>query len=244
MHIEAVKSSRLFEEISRQIGEQIQSGRLKVGEKLPNERELAEKFSVSRHAVREALRTLESLGQLELRKGAAGGAFVAEAHAKPFTKIMRGMFDVGGISLGELTQARMAIESAVIEIVCQNPVAAGLDLLERNVELAERETLAGNLAVKTRLNVEFHILLAEQTNNPILIMMMKSLMSLLFDFIDEVGSVMGVDVIKSRRRFLKHVRAGNTARAVAEMRTHLEKLHLHYIEASTKKSKAQGQSDG
>jgi DNA-binding FadR family transcriptional regulator len=244
MKIEAVKSFRLFEEISRQIGEQIQSGELKAGEKLPNERELAEKFSVSRHAVREALRSLESLGQLELKKGATGGAFVAQSNAKPFTKIMRGMFEVGGISLEELTQARMAIETAVIEITCQTVDTAGLDALKRNIDLAERETLSGNLPGKTRLNVQFHILLAEQTNNPILIMMMKSLMSLLLDFIDEVGSVMGVDVIKSRRRFLKHLSARNVTQAASEMRNHLEKLHLHYIQASIIKSKTRGKSNG
>jgi GntR family transcriptional repressor for pyruvate dehydrogenase complex len=244
MKIEAAKSSRLFEDISRQIGEQIQSGQLKVGEKLPNERDLAERFSVSRHAVREALRSLESLGQLELKKGATGGAFVAQSNARPFTKIMRGMFDVGGITLEELTQARMAIEAAVIEITCQTIDAAGLKALKQNIECAERETLAENLPVKTQLNVQFHILLAEQTGNPILIMMMKSLMSLLLDFIDEVGSVMSVDVIQSRRRFLKHLGAGNKVKAVAEMRDHLENLHLHYLQASNKRKKTRGHSHG
>jgi GntR family transcriptional regulator, transcriptional repressor for pyruvate dehydrogenase complex len=244
MSFEAVKTTRLFEEISRQIGEQIHSGKLKAGEKLPNERELAVNFAVSRHAVREALRSLESIGQLEFKKGATGGAFVAKGNPQPFTKIMRGMVEVGGITLEQLTEARLAVESSVIAVACARAVEADLKALDTNVESAERETLAGNLAVKTSLNVEFHVLLAELTGNPILIMMMKSLINILLDFISEVGSVMGVDVIKSRRRFLKHMRGRNTAKAVHEMEQHLRVLHDHYIRAANKKLRNRGRANG
>jgi GntR family transcriptional repressor for pyruvate dehydrogenase complex len=240
----AVKTTRLFEEISRQIGEQIQSGVLAAGEKLPNERELASTFAVSRHVVREALRSLESIGQLELKKGAAGGAFIAKGNPQPFTRIMRGMVEVGGITLAELTEARLAVESAVIKVACETADKVDLVALEANIDEAERETLAGNLATKTRLNVEFHILLAELTGNPILIMVMKSLMNILTDFIAEVGSVMGVDVIKSRRRFMKHLRAGNSAPAVKEMEQHLKLLHQHYLKAASKKLDGQGKLHG
>lgn len=240
----AVKSTRLFEEVSRQIGEQIQSGALAGGEKLPNERELASTFAVSRHVVREALRSLESIGQLVLKKGATGGAFVAKGNPQPFTRIMRGMVEVGGITLAQLTDARLAIESAVIKVACEIANEADLSALEANIDEAERETLAGNSATKTQLNVQFHILLAELTGNPILIMVMRSLMNILTDFIAEVGSVMGDDVIKSRRRFLKHLRARSSAQAVREMERHLKILHQHYLEAASRKLKRQGKPDG
>ncbi len=244
MEFGAVKTTRLFEEISRQIGGQIYSGQLKPGEKLPNERDLASTFAVSRHAVREALRSLESIGQLELRKGATGGAFVASGNPQPFTKIMRGMFDVGGIKLEQLTEARVAIESAVISVACEKADESDFKALESNIDTAERETLAGNAAIKTRLNVEFHILLAELTGNPVLVMMMKSLMNILLDFINQVGSVMGVDVIKSRRRFLEHMRARNSPDAVQEMQTHLKILHQHYLRAAKSKLNTKGTSHG
>lgn len=244
MSFEAVKSTRLFEEISRQIGEQIRTGELKAGEKLPNERELAATFAVSRHAVREALRSLESIGQLEFKKGATGGAFVARDNPLPFTKIMRGMFEVGGITLAQLTEARLAIETAVIGVLGERLGTLDLGPLYDNVAAAERETRAGNLATKTRLNVEFHVLLAELTGNPVLIMMMKSLMNILLDFISEVGSVMGVDVIESRRKVLKHLSDRDAAGAIAEMERHLKALHLHYIEAANNKLKQAGTDNG
>lgn len=137
MSFEPIKNTRIFEEVSRQIERQIQSGQLGPGAKLPNERELSATFAVSRHAVREALRSLESIGHLELRKGAKGGAFVARGNPQPFTKIMRGMVQVGGISLDHLTQARLAIESAVIAEACKR---RDLDLgpLDANVDAAEK----------------------------------------------------------------------------------------------------------
>jgi len=220
MDFEPIKSKRIFEEVSRQIEVQIQSGKLKAGAKLPNERELSASFAVSRHAVREALRSLESIGHLEFRKGAKGGAFVTKSNPQPFTKIMRGMLQIGGISLEQLTEARLAIESAVITTVCKRE---DLDLraLEANVDAAERQTAAGKLREKTALNVEFHLLLADLTENPILIMTMRALMNILLDVIQEVGSVMGIDVIKSRRRFLKHLHSSDSAGAVREMERHL-----------------------
>jgi GntR family transcriptional regulator, transcriptional repressor for pyruvate dehydrogenase complex len=244
MDFSTVKSTRLFEEVSRQIGEQIQSGRLPPGEKLPNERELASTFAVSRHVVREALRSLESLGHIELRKGATGGAFVANGGPQPLTKIMQGMVAVGGIDLAQLTEARLAIESAVIRAAIEVADEAGLATLDANIDEAERETLAGNSALKTKINVQFHVLIAELTGNPILIMMMKSLMSILSDFIAEFGSVMGVDVIRSRRRFMKQMRSGNPELAVAEMERHLKILHQHYLDAAKKAQRRRGRLNG
>jgi GntR family transcriptional regulator, transcriptional repressor for pyruvate dehydrogenase complex len=244
MDFETIKTTRVFEEISRQIAGQIHSGQLKPGEKLPNERDLAINFAVSRHAVREALRSLESIGQLELRKGATGGAFVASGNPQPFTTIMRGMFEVGGITLEQLTEARLAIESAVISVACDKADESDFEALEANIDAAEVETLAGNSAKKTQLNVQFHILLAELTGNPVLVMMMKSLMNILSDFISQVGSVMGVDVIQSRRRFLKHMRAKDMAKALHEMQTHLKVLHQHYLKAAKDKLETKGTSNG
>jgi GntR family transcriptional repressor for pyruvate dehydrogenase complex len=61
MDLLPIKATRIYEEIVRQVKQMIGEGRLKSGDQLPPERELAEKFVVSRTSVREALRTLESL---------------------------------------------------------------------------------------------------------------------------------------------------------------------------------------
>src|SRR5437763_15699682 len=69
MSIAPIKSTRIYQEIVRQVKAMIAEGRLKSGDQLPPERDLAEKFVVSRTSVREALRALESLGLIEIRPG-------------------------------------------------------------------------------------------------------------------------------------------------------------------------------
>src|SRR5258705_5887331 len=76
MDIEPVRSTRIYEEIVRQVKQLIGEGRLKSGDRLPPERDLAEKFRVSRTSVREALRALQSRGLIEIRAG--GGAFIPD----------------------------------------------------------------------------------------------------------------------------------------------------------------------
>src|SRR5262249_34947563 len=76
MSIAPIKATRVYQEIVRQVQAMIAEGRLKSGDQLPPERDLAEKFVVSRTSVREALRALESLGLVEIRPGE--GTFVRE----------------------------------------------------------------------------------------------------------------------------------------------------------------------
>src|SRR3546814_20863160 len=68
----------MFEAIAGKILEQIRSGQLETGDRLPPERELAAHIGVGRSAVREALRSLEVAGVVRVRSGTGGGAFVRE----------------------------------------------------------------------------------------------------------------------------------------------------------------------
>lgn len=234
MSPDAIKTQRTFEAVSERIRAQVRAGALRVGDRLPNERELARTFAVSRHAVRESLRELESMGMVTLRKGATGGAFIAEGRPDAVSDVMRGMFYVGGISLEQLTEARLWIESVVVRVATGRADAAAFAALEENVRLAEEYTLAGRMPVKTQLNIEFHNLLAATTGNPVLIMTMNAMMNILREFVGQVGSVMGMDVIHSRRRLLRHMHAGDADKAVAEMEKHLKVLHAHYREVAAR----------
>lgn len=244
MQLNVVRTQRTFEVIAEQIRAQIRLGVLKIGDRLPNERELARKLEVSRHAVRESLRALETVGLIELRKGATGGAFIAEGRPGAVADVMQGMFDAGGISLKQLTEARLWIESVAVRVACARANAAAYAALEENIRLAEVETRAGNLVAKTQLNIRFHTLLAATTGNPVLTMVMDAVMNILREFIlrefiGPVGSVMGMDVIRSRRRLLKHMRAGDADKAVIEMERHLKVLHRHYLRVATARKKSE-----
>jgi GntR family transcriptional repressor for pyruvate dehydrogenase complex len=71
-----VQSGRLYEKIVEQIEDLILRGELKIGDKLPSERGLAEKLTVSRNAVREAMKTLTHKGLIEVFPGR--GTFITD----------------------------------------------------------------------------------------------------------------------------------------------------------------------
>src|SRR6056297_214588 len=71
-----VESTNLYKSIAERIKKAIFKDHLKPGDKLPSEKELSSYFNVSKTSLREALRTLEAEGLIEIRKGVSGGAFV------------------------------------------------------------------------------------------------------------------------------------------------------------------------
>ena len=77
------RSGRVSETIARRIKKQISTGALLPGEKLPAERDMTQRFRTSRVSVREAYRSLEELGLLTIRRGAEGGAFIADIDHGP-----------------------------------------------------------------------------------------------------------------------------------------------------------------
>jgi DNA-binding FadR family transcriptional regulator len=111
MGIEPIKSTRIYEEIVRQIKGMIGEGRLKSGDQLPPERDLAEKFIVSRTSVREALRALESVGLIEIRPGE--GTFVREVSVDALVEPLALVLVSQREMIGELFEARRLLEPAI-----------------------------------------------------------------------------------------------------------------------------------
>src|SRR6266852_3577595 len=111
MELEPIKSTRIYEEIVRQIKTMITEGRLKSGDQLPPERDLAEKFLVSRTSVREALRALESLGLIEIRPGE--GTFVREVSIEALIEPLALVMASQRGAIAELFEARRLLEPAI-----------------------------------------------------------------------------------------------------------------------------------
>ncbi|MGH2395301.1 MAG: FadR/GntR family transcriptional regulator, partial [Candidatus Limnocylindria bacterium] len=111
MGIEPIKSTRIYEEIVRQIKTMIAEGRLKSGDQLPPERDLASKFVVSRTSVREALRALESLGFVEIRPGE--GTFVRQVSVEELIEPLALVLAAQREAIGDLFEARRLLEPAI-----------------------------------------------------------------------------------------------------------------------------------
>src|SRR5690349_13555237 len=111
MFLRPVEGRRAFEEIPHQLEEAIAAGHLSAGDRLPPERELAAHFQVSRTSVREALRVLEALGIVSVRRGADNGATILEKPGNALTHLLRFHLALHHVSLTSLIEFRVVIES-------------------------------------------------------------------------------------------------------------------------------------
>lgn len=171
------KKEKLHEAIVAQIKGLSNSKKLGVGDKLPSERDLAVLFAVSRVVVRESLRSLEQAGLIEIRPGPAGGAFIARNLHKPLFQAASDLFHGGELTLKYFSEARRAIECFIVRLAVER--AKGDDLKKLR-ELNER--LLGEIDDRGRFrenNGAFHLAIAEIAGNPLLTLMVQSIVDLL-----------------------------------------------------------------
>ena len=223
-----IKRKRLSDEVSAQIQVRIASGELRSGDKLPPERELAESFGVSRGAVREALRTLERTGLIALQAGARGGAFIGQGNPALIGDSFRNLYQLGSVSLDELTEARQWLETTVVRIACTRATDDDLTALTANVDEAERLLKARRYDDKIDVHIEFHNLLARATHNAVMVMLMGALMEVMRDFAHAAGGERHDLTIKARRLFLARLRDRDADGAAKAMTEHLESLRGRY----------------
>src|SRR6478609_4152275 len=130
-----VSVARASSAIAEQIRTAILTGRVKAGERLSPERELAEQFGVSRVTVRDALRSLEAMGLIEVRVGARGGAFVTAPTGSKVAQAMSDMMMMAVISPEDVVESRLIVELGTVTLACARATDEDLAALR---ELAER----------------------------------------------------------------------------------------------------------
>lgn len=224
-----VVPQRAFEDIAEQIRGLIASGRLKPGDRLPAERKLSVQFNVSRNTVREAFRALELSGMIELRKGAYGGAFVLPGSPDVIVNGLLNLYHLGAISPVKLTEARIWLNTIVVRVACERMTEEDLARLEANVEAAAQAQKAGDFDARARIQLDFYVILARMTQNPIIEAVMQAVMGVMAEFIRSIGPGDNAHAIQSRKRLLKHFRARDAEAAVEEMTKLQERLHAGYL---------------
>lgn len=187
---------RVSATIARRIQKAISAGKLAPGEKLPAERDLARRLSVSRVSVREAYRTLAELGLLEVKRGAEGGAFIADVDHQPVTRSLALMLRLGRTSHPELTEARLLLEPPVARLAA---LRAGADDIARLDDLVRKQegALKENGDAR-KYDMQFHRIVAECSKNLPLIIVMNSLADL------ELEAISSIDISTSVKRHTLH----------------------------------------
>jgi GntR family transcriptional repressor for pyruvate dehydrogenase complex len=217
--VEPINSTRIYEEIVRQIRTLISEGKLKSGDRLPPERELAERFKVSRPSVREALRTLESMGLIEIRLGE--GTFVREISVDSLIEPLALVMLTQREAVEELFEARRLLEPAIAGLAARRSTEEEIHEMERILEEQAREVATGRTGLTQ--DAAFHAAIASSAHNRAITRIVYALIDLLTQSREEALQVPGraARSHQDHRRIMEAIRQRDATSAQRAMLDHL-----------------------
>ena len=217
--VEPINSTRIYEEIVRQIRTLISEGKLKSGDKLPPEREFAERFKVSRASVREALRALESTRLIEIRLGE--GTFVREISVESLIEPLALVILTQREAVGELFEARRLLEPAIAALAARRSTKEEIHEMERILEEQALEVAAGRTGLIQ--DAAFHAAIANSAHNRAITRIVHVLIDLLTQSREESLQIPGRPTRshQDHRRILEAIRRRDAASAQRAMLSHL-----------------------
>ena len=218
-----VRTSRLYEQIVQQVEDSILKGQLKPGDQLPAERDLAQRFGVSRTAVREAVKTLREKGLVEAYSGR--GTFVTNGTSQAIRQSLDLMIRInqqdGSANLVEL---RLVLEPEIAGLAASRIDEQLLATMREAVAVMERSLRDPDAFVEADL--DFHLALAEAVGNPLILSLLDSIVGLLRE---QRSRIFNIDGGPERgqfhhKRILGAIEQRDPVSAREAMRAHLQQV--------------------
>lgn len=234
MALRAVKRKRIHEDIAEQIRRHVVDGRLRPGDQLPSERVLSARFQVSRASLREAIRTLESTGLVQIRSG--GGTYVAsnlDVALSPWRSATTREKD----ALRAAFEARKIIEPGIAALAAARATGPEISRMEA-VLLRQADQIArGRTGMDS--DTTFHSLLARSTKNPLLLKLNESIVDSLRETRERSLHAPGRPArsLTGHRKILDAIRARNPGRARLAMLHHLREIERNIVRIGAMKTR-------
>jgi len=221
---------KIFDEVYDQLISLISNGKLKPGEKLPPERDLARDLKVSRQSIREALKKAESKGLIKVRQGE--GTFILSAASdlmeSPFLTMMTE--EVGKIY--EFIEIRKLIEAWCAEKAAEFTTAKELKKMEK--ALSEMEKLIDSREILGKPDIDFHIAIAEASHNTLMVHMMTTIKQIFLSMfkISNFTRRPGKNriLIKQHQEIYEAIKSRNPKLARQKMESHLQFVESEWRE--------------
>lgn len=223
----------MYEEVARQIEAGIVQNHQRPGDQLPPERELIERFAVSRSVIRESLKVLAEKGLIEILPGK--GAFVRE----PGNGTVR---DALRLHLSRQRDASFARDLAEVRQMLEGETAAlaatratDEDLQKIEAALARMETEKDQLESFVLADLQFHQALAAATHNDLLILLLSPITGLLTDLMTQLSPLPRApeEAIRHHRSILRAVKRRDAIQARRAMQAHLKQFERRFREYQT-----------
>ena len=175
IEVRRVRRPRVYHEIVEQIKDLIATGRIKPGDRLPAERELAELFKASRNSVRDAIRVLQQMGLIESRQG--DGTYIRSVTADELTAPLALCLLQSRTQMRELWEVRRVLEPALAHAAAARITEEELAELDAILEVQRQKVEAGLIALEE--DTAFHYGIAQAAGNGVMLRVMDTLVDLL-----------------------------------------------------------------
>ena len=227
---------RLIDNIISEIKNKIIQGKLKDGDMLASQDELAKSMGVSRASLREALNRLELMGLIESIQGR--GTFVRAIAHTDFMNPLTSFLAMDRESALDLLEARGYIEGAVAALAANNASEDDLDKLEQVLEQMEHACSSEDLEGFIAMDVQFHMLVAGCSKNQVMARIAEIIRDLLrqliYKFFDTVASSVS-DTMKHTIELHRNVYDAIRRRDAKSARKHME-IHIMDVKKRILKS--------
>ena len=221
----SAKQDKVSTQIVRQIKGAIMDGKLKPGEALPQEKDLVTSFGVSKHTLREALRTLEGLGLLTIRRGAGGGPVVSEIDWDTAREYFTSFLYFQDFTLADICEVRTLMEPHIARRATELMTAEELaELVQVHRECVE--AFNQKQGVISDLEVRFHVLMGKFTGNAVLWVVLDFVNNILADAKHKLkpGEDFSSKVIAAHERIIAAMSARDPDGAAAAMYDHMREV--------------------
>jgi DNA-binding FadR family transcriptional regulator len=219
----AIERSVIPQRIAERILGLVQSGKLKPGQRLPAERELALQLKVSRPSLREALRALHLMRVLEIQPGA--GAFIGSLEPQHLAETLEVLFQLlTDVSYLQVLETRLAIEPAMAALAVSKITDDQLNMLRACRD--ESKALLDDPSAFARNDIRLHECIVQACENPLLISIYTSLSNLAVESRQRTVEIPGVlrMVSEHHAKIVDAFDAGDPEAASAAMEEHLDQV--------------------
>lgn len=229
VNFKPIRQTRMLDEIIDQIKQNIANGQLSKGDRLPSERQMEQIFGVSRTTIREAIKSLELMGLVECIQG--DGNYIAKSMDNSLTQPLSLMFLLEHGTLAQVQQLRSAMELSTAKAAAKVIQPQQLQKLESICTEMEQNLPESELA---QIDKRFHYEIAQIAGNPLIIVLLNAIESLIVEEIVDVRESMlqqpgSLDRIKSQHRDILNALKSGDPEASANAMT----AHMSFVETFT-----------
>jgi len=239
MEVKPIVKKRVYQEIISQFVEMLRDDRIKVGERLPSERALADMFQVSRPSVREALRVMETIGLIETRPG--GGAFVTDLNLAPFINTFAPLITRREGFEMELLDLRELLEVKAVELAAKSAKQEAVESLGKIIQKMSLALETRDIELSALCDIEFHKKIFESSGNYILLQVAGYVNSLMEISIKGNRALLLKEEDNATKLYSEHksifeaIKKNNPVLAREQMNQHINRVRVLYQETLKKK---------